>query len=191
MKKQTIKITLVSTGVLLILLSLLLPLLTQPDWNANHDLILLVGQRFDEEKLSYDRTVGYLRMIVLSVGVALLASAFLWDGFCRRKGVFPSLLSLSAFGGMGLGLAVCVIVTYFAGHGWYTEGSKAAVLCGLACLAAFLLSACTFYRWVQPLPSRKTLFRIGTLAVLYGLPAYYLSGILFAHLCRVVRIQLW
>lgn len=191
MLKQPVKAIFVSIGALLILLALLVPLFMQPKWYESHDLTLLVGQTYDEEKLSYDRTVGYLRMIVLSAGVALLASAFLWDGFCRRKGVFLSLLSLSAFGGMGLGLAVCVIVTHFAGHGWFAEGSKAAVLCGLACLAAFLLSAYTFYRWKQPLPSRKTLFRNGILAILYGLPAYYLSGILFSHLCHVVRIQLW
>ena len=129
-----------------------------------------------------------------------VAEAFAFGGFDDKSALLILLLSLVVlmimrFFGVGGSLVYAVLGSLMA-FGVISEKAysvdPAFILSFIvAPVAAFLLSAYTFYRWKQPLPSRKTLFRNGILAILYGLPAYYLSGILFSHLCHVVRIQLW
>lgn len=190
--KLNAKSILITVGVILILLALLFPLFVDPALRGYFDFTLVVGKAYDvDSKTAADNVFSHLRMFVLSVGIALLCSAFRIKKLCRQKGVFPSLLSLSLFGGMGFGLFVCVLATKLSRSGWDTEGAKAAVVLGALCLICFCVSVYTYYKWLKPNFEQKEILRDTVFAVIYGSSFYYLSGIVYVFLCDVVRVHLW
>jgi|GEM_PF-1612194 len=190
--KLNAKNILITVGVILILLALLFPLFVDPALRDYFDFTLVVGKAYDvDSKTAADNVFSHLRMFVLNVGIALLCSAFRIKKLCRQKGVFPSLLSLSLFGGMGFGLFVCVLATKLSRSGWDAEGAKAAVVLGALCLICFCVSVCTYYKWLKPNFEQKEILRDTVFAVIYGSSFYYLSGIVYVFLCDVVRVHLW
>ncbi len=190
--KTTAKNVLISVGVILILLALLFPLFVDPAIRDYFDFTPVVGKAYDiDSKTTDDRIFSYLRMIVLNVGIALFCSAFRMEKLCRRKGVLSSLLSVSLFGGIGFGLFICVLTTELSRTAWDSEGAKAAVVLGVLCLIGLCMSVYTYYKWLKPNFEQKELLRDTVFAVIYGSSAYYLSGIVFAFLCKVIDFHLW
>lgn len=190
--KLTAKNVLISVGVILILLALLLPLFVEPALRDYFDFTLLVGKAYDvDSKTAADNIFSHLRMMILGIGIALLCSAFRTEKLRRQKGVFPSLLSLSLFGGVGFGLFVCVLATKLSRTGWDVEGAKAAIVLGVVCLIGFCISLYTYYKWLKPNFEQKEILQDTVFAVLYGAPAYYFSGIVYAFLCNTVNFHLW
>ncbi len=190
--KTTAKNVLISVGVILILLALLFPLFVHPDWRENFELSILVGRRYDiDNKITFEHTVSYLRMIAITIGIALFWSVWQQAFLKHKTRALSSLLSVSASGGVGFGFFVCVLVTDFGRMGTDVEGMKVAIVFGVLCLFWLGFSISSYITHIKPNFVKKEIVNDVLLAVFCGAPAYFASGIIFEFLCNTVSFHLW